>query len=283
MEENIESTPAITVGAAALDSRPQNAGGALVSALLPGAGQFILGEKIKGAVFLSLFAIWNLLFFPPVRLPRLYWGWLFLVLSGIILTIVSGCLALRSKKEERSPGSWIWLAGILPLGLVIPLLLQSMLVRAGGFEPFYIPSESMEPTIHLGDTLMADMRFYPHYQPADGDIIIFKSPNTPGVKMVKRLIAKGGDTIMSVDGQVTLNGKVLEENYAEHTGNPPDDLMNFGPLKIPPHKLFFMGDNRDLSLDSRTQEFGLVDESAILGKPLYIIRPGRDRSGERIH
>jgi signal peptidase I len=85
---------------------------------------------------------------------------------------------------------------------------------------------------------------------------------------------------MSLHGNVSLNGTDLNESYVEHTGEPTDDLMNFGPLTIPPHKLFFMGDNRDLSLDSRMPEFGLIDESAVLGKALYIVTPAHDRSGE---
>jgi signal peptidase I len=103
------------------------------------------------------------------------------------------------------------------------------------------------------------------------------------VILVKRLIAKGGDTITSIHGDVSLNGVALNESYVQHTDDPTDELMNFGPLTIPPHKLFVMGDNRDISLDSRMPEFGLVDESAILGKPLYIITPAHDRSGERLH
>jgi len=88
---------------------------------------------------------------------------------------------------------------------------------------------------------------------------------------------------MSLHGNVALNGADLSENYVEHTGEVTGDLMNFGPVTIPAHKLFVMGDNRDISLDSRTAEFGLIDESAILGKALYIVAPGHDRSGERLY
>jgi len=156
-------------------------------------------------------------------------------------------------------------------------------MMSSGFETFRVPSESMEPTIQNGDKIVADMRFCRHHRLADGDLVLFRSPETPGVIMVKRLIAKGGETILSIDGNVSINGKHLEEPYVEHTGPPSDGLMNFGPLTIPPHKLFFMGDNRDVSLDSRTPDFGLIDESSILGKPLYVYSTAHNRAGERLH
>jgi len=264
------------------DPKPHNAGAALVSALIPGAGQFMLGEKLAGVVFFALDAVWAMLFLA-FRLPRFYPGWWFVILSGLVLTIVASCQALRSRSEGRPPGHWIWLLGTLPLALISMILFHTILLRAGGFRAFHIPSTSMERTIQEGDVIMADMHFYRHHQPADGEIILMKSPNSPGVTVIKRLIAKGGDTIMSLDGKVSLNGADLNESYVEHTGEPTDDLMNFGPLTIPPHKLFFMGDNRDISLDSRTPEFGLIDESAILGKALYIVAPGHDRAGQRLH
>jgi signal peptidase I len=242
----------------------------------------MLRGTVAGVVYLVLSALWVLLFFPPFRLPRFSPGWISLILGGMLFTIVASCHALRSKSEGRRPGHWIWLLGTLPLAIVTPLVLQGIFLRVSGFRPFHIPSTSMERTIQQGDLLMADMRFYRHHPPTDGEIIIFKSPETPGIILVKRLIAKGGDTIMSLHGTVSVNGVVLGEPYVEHTGDAPDELMNFGPLTVPQHKLFFMGDNRDISLDSRMAEFGLVDESAILGKALYIISPGHDRSGERL-
>lgn len=283
MDESSQPDSPGTTAEVPVRSRPQTPGAALVSAIVPGVGQFMLGDMLKGYTFLALTVIWCLCFFAPFRLPRFYFGWVSLILSGMLLAIVASSQALRSRLAGSRPGGWIWLLGTLPLALIVPLFFQAVFLRAGGFKTFSIPSTSMERTVQEGDLLMADMRFYRHHQPADGEIILFKSPETPGVILVKRLIARGGDTIMSVHGQVSLNGTELSEPYAQHTGDPTDELMNFGPLTIPPHKLFVMGDNRDISLDSRMPEFGLVDESTILGKPLYIIAPSHDRSGERLH
>jgi signal peptidase I len=282
MEESVESKPALPATESSLPSRPPNTAAAFVSAIVPGVGQFMLREIVAGAVYLVLFALWVLLFFPPFRLPRSSPGWISLILGGLLISILASCHALRSQSEGRHPSRWIWLLGTLPIAVVTPLVLQGIFLRFGGFRPFHIPSTSMERTIQQGDLVMADMWFYRHRPPTDGEIILFKSPETPGIILVKRLIANGGDTIMSLHGTVSVNGVALSEPYVEHTGDAPDELMSFGPLTVPQHKLFFMGDNRDVSLDSRMPEFGLVDESAILGKPLYIITPGHDRAGERL-
>lgn len=126
-----------------------------------------------------------------------------------------------------------------------------------------------------GDSILVDMRYFEHHHPHDGDVVVMKSPRERGVIVIKRIAAAGGDSVQSANNQISLNGKALEEPYVTHVGNAPEQLMNFGPEQIPLHKLFVMGDNRDVSLDSRMAEFGLADESALLGKVLYIVRPGR--------
>ena len=122
---------------------------------------------------------------------------------------------------------------------------------------------------------MTDAHAYRHMQPAHESIIVFNRPNERGVLVIKRVIAIGSDTIRSVNGQIYLNDKILNEPYVSHTGGATDDMMNFGPIKIPPGKLFVMGDDRDISLDSREVGFGLVDDSDVIGGALYVFSAGK--------
>jgi len=81
------------------------------------------------------------------------------------------------------------------------------------------------------------------------------------------------------DGAIIVNGNRMEEAYIQHLGNPPAQLNEFGPVNIPPGKLFVMGDNRDVSFDSRMPEFGLVDEQSVAGRALYIVGSTSQRDG----
>ena len=94
-----------------------------------------------------------------------------------------------------------------------------------------------------------------------------------GKPLVKRVIAKGGDTI-SIDyaqGVVTVNGEVLQEDYiAEPTYLGYD--IEF-PYTVPEGTVFVMGDNRNASLDSRSSYVGCIDERDILGNVLLCFLP----------
>jgi len=137
----------------------------------------------------------------------------------------------------------------------------------------------MQPTINLGDRLIADMHFYRHEKPRRGDVVIFRRDN---LWVMKRVICAGGCTVEGRNEAVLVDGKPLSESYVVHTGEqlPAPELVNFGPIHVPSGKIFVIGDNRDVSLDSRT--FGPIDVSTVVGKPLYIVRPLR-RKGIVIH
>jgi len=138
----------------------------------------------------------------------------------------------------------------------------------------------MENTISRGDHIVADLRHFRNSGPQMGDLVIVQKE---GLQIVKRVIAIGESTVEGKNGRVYVDGEALEEPYVVHTGNPALQLTQFGPVRVPKGMLFLMGDNRDVSYDSRMPQFGLVDQSTIVGKPLYIYRSDKDRSGTYLH
>lgn len=251
---------------------------ALFSALVPGAGQLLLGQRRKG-ISLLLILVALLIGFWPLRLLRFYGGFVLLYCGWIVLYLYAACSAqlARTIPTNFRPSKW-WLAVILPATILTLSLLGQAVTRASGFRSFTVPSTSMERTVLQGDHIVADMLYYRSRRPARRDLIVFLKDRT---FFVKRVIAVGGDSIQGSNGVIFLRGKEQDEPYVEHTATQgPDWLKNFGPVVIPNGKCFVMGDNRDVSLDSRSAAFGLVGDSSIVGKPLYIF--GSDRAGRGI-
>lgn len=168
------------------------------------------------------------------------------------------------------------------LKVVVCALFIALIIRSFIIQPYYIPSESMLNTLHVGDRLFVTKFSYGIHlpfinkeiistgEPQHGDIIVFPFPLDPSVDFVKRVVAVQGDTIEIRNKQLYRNGQPVEEPYKIHS----DPLIvntyrdNFGPVQVPEGKVFAMGDNRDNSKDSR--EWGFVDKSTIRGKALLI-------------
>jgi len=135
----------------------------------------------------------------------------------------------------------------------------------------------------------------PYRQIRHGDIVVFLSPAEPGLYVVKRIIGVPGDRIHLRDGVVYRNGEKLDEPYVIHqpgeTDNPyrdnfpavpPSELNSVTPdwelalpqhiegedLVVPPNSYFGMGDNRDVSLDSRF--WGFIPQGNVIGRPMFI-------------
>lgn len=126
----------------------------------------------------------------------------------------------------------------------------------------------MEPTFFAGDKFVIDELYYRHQPPHRGDLVFMRFED---VVTVKRIIAIPGDTIRGENRAVYLNGKLLVESYIQHKlrTSGADWLDTFGPVAVPSGKYFVIGDNRDISLDSRKPEYGLLDDRSIVGEPLY--------------
>lgn len=157
---------------------------------------------------------------------------------------------------------------------------------------FYIPSGSMENTLLIGDHLfvnryifgprptMLEKTLLPGREVQRGDIVIFRSPETPKLDLVKRCIGLAGDRLNMVNKQLFVNGKPVDDDaYVIHRdekvypatgpyGQYSTGRDNWGPVTVPEDHLFCMGDNRDESLDSRA--WGNVPLKLIKGRAVMV-------------
>ena len=164
--------------------------------------------------------------------------------------------------------------------VVLTLVLRVFVVQA-----FRIPSESMVPTLLVGDFLFVNKFEYgakvpfTHFRlpgitrPHPGDVIVFQYPQDPSRDYIKRCVATGGQTVEVKDKNLYVEGRPREEPYVQHSDavvRPAsiDPRDNFGPYTVPPGNLFMMGDNRDNSNDSRY--WGPVDFDLVRGKAMFI-------------
>jgi len=203
--------------------------------------------------------------------------------------------AKSGEKHEETTSEFIAsLASVLVVGLfIITFCLQA----------FEIPSSSMENTLLIGDHVFVDrvllapktswFPIIPYRQVQHGDIVVFLSPAEAGLYVVKRIIGTPGDHIHLRDGVVYRNGQALAEPYVVHNGTVDAYRDNFpaismiegasvtpewqltirqhlqdGDLVVPPDSYFAMGDNRDVSYDSRY--WGFIPRENVIGRPMFI-------------
>jgi signal peptidase I len=192
------------------------------------------------------------------------------------------------SKQKTTRGSLFELVTIVAVALGLALGIQAFLVK-----PFRIPSESMVPTLDIGQRVLVDRVSFRFGDPGRGDIVVFKPPAgadsnvcgvehssetacpapTPGrsdTNFIKRVVAVPGDRLRVIDGAVYINGQRQNESYARLDStcgicNLPE------PIRIPKDHYFMMGDNRGASADSR--EWGPVPKEWIIGKAFMTYWP----------
>ncbi|MGH8924834.1 MAG: signal peptidase I [Acidimicrobiia bacterium] len=176
---------------------------------------------------------------------------------------------------------------LLLVAITIAVIIKTFLIQ-----PFYIPSDSMVPTIIENDRVMVSKLSYQVGRPQRGDIVVFISPfnhdieeesfgeavlrhivESVGIRtasaddLIKRVVAIAGDEVSVREGYLHLNGARVEEPYLLDPGIMPD----FGPVMVPPESVFVMGDNRLVSYDSR--RFGAIPMDRVLGEAVVRIWP----------
>lgn len=151
---------------------------------------------------------------------------------------------------------------------IIGALVIAILVNKFIFYKVYIPSESMEPTLNVGDQLFVS-KIYNLDKIKRGDILVFRS-NELDDTLIKRVIGLPGDRVCINDGVVSVNGQVLNESYIDNHSN------NYGEYEVPAGKYFFLGDNRSDSFDSSRWNNPYIDESDIISKAIVKVYPFDD-------
>ena len=156
----------------------------------------------------------------------------------------------------------------------------AFLIRTFIIQSFVIPSGSMENTLLVGDFLLANKfiygvtipgithKLFSLRTPRRGEVVIFKYPLDPSQEYIKRVVGLPGDEITIRDKQVYVNGTLSINPHEIHTDTQIRPISldirdNFGPIKVPEHSYFVMGDNRDNSYDSRF--WGYVPDTGIVG------------------
>jgi len=197
---------------------------------------------------------------------------------------------------------------------IFEVLAIVLVIRILIFEPFYIPSGSMNATLLEGDYVFATKYDYgysnfsipfspniisgrwPNWKPERGDIVIFRPPHHMNIRYIKRLIGFPGDRIQMIGGVLHINGKMVNTTYIgkhklseggkireynEYQEKLPDGKVynilldptswrrNTKVFEVPPGHYFFLGDNRDNSLDSR-YTLGYVPEENLIAKAKII-------------
>jgi signal peptidase I len=183
-------------------------------------------------------------------------------------------------------------------------------IRETLLEAFRVPAASVYPTIVPNDRILANKLAYKNKDPKRGDLIVFLNPEDRRQNYIKRVIAIAGDTFEIKDGQLYINdeqlqrqklaqssldnikvevngepldGDVFEENngdaqYKIFLAGPPHNQasITFAKMTVPEHHCFVLGDNRNLSHDSR--HFGPVPLATIIGRADYLYWPAQDWS-----
>jgi signal peptidase I len=202
----------------------------------------------------------------------------------------------KEKDQERGGGAAEW-AKSIAIALALFLFLRTFIVQT-----FVITSGSMEDTLLVGDMLVVNrlgigsrvpgtgFRIPGYSEPRLGDVLVFDPPHEETLKLIKRLVGMPGDTLEMRSRALYRNGQLVEEPFVVHSGNPDEnhpwmewqkDYLadsvdprtyspsrdTWGPLVLPEDRYFMLGDNRELSLDSRY--WGLLEGWRLEGRAVF--------------
>jgi signal peptidase I len=285
-----------------------------LSLIMPGLGQIYCGKLARGLVFtflnllplpvtIGLFAMSTSSLLMPAIIAMI-------LLAGLIQLIAiidSACLAHNAKeyklKDYNKPVVYVLLLVLITTGSVG----SAFYLREQLLEAFRVPVASNYPTILPGDRFIANKIAYKSIDPKKGDLIVFANPEDRRINYIKRIVAVAGETVEIKNGEVYINDQKLTRQklpestldnirikirgeelkgdvYEETNGSAKHKIFmaerktpgDFAKITVPKHHCFVLGDNRNLSQDSR--HFGPVLLATVKGRADYLYFPAKDWS-----
>ncbi|HEY6200886.1 MAG TPA: signal peptidase I [Candidatus Binatia bacterium] len=252
----------------------------------PGAGQIYNGELNKGVWFLILWSaagFASVLFF--LKFPHAPLNIATPILFSSVLGIYILVDAVRTARQKRSTyklqpfNRWYVYVIMIFVSSAVLSITSNVLMRAGA-----IPSDSMMPTLQIGDKVLVNLTSYGVRDPVRrvclalcgsptrGDVIVFIFPEDRTKNLLKRVIAVGGDTVEIRNKKVYIDGQAVDDPHAFFDSEESAEKIlvqdNYGAKKVPASHVFVLGDNRDKSYDSRF--WGFVDVADVKGKAAVI-------------
>ena len=154
------------------------------------------------------------------------------------------------------------------LKIVIIALLIVVPIRYFLFQPFFVRGQSMEPVFENGDYLIIDEISYRFRSPQRGEVVVFKYPQNPSQRYIKRIVGLPGETIAIEAGSIIIfnqeGNQILDESdYLPASRQTPGDIR----VSLDEDEYFVLGDNRVSSADSR--RWGSLPKENIVGRVLF--------------
>jgi signal peptidase I len=201
--------------------------------------------------------------------------------------------AVADSDKKATRAQW-WVSELVSLAIVLAAVTAG---RSSLADHYYVPSGSMQYTLMDHDRVFVNKMAYGFRipltkidifgssTPTRGEIAVFDSPQDGKTRLIKRIVAIGGDQVSVVDGQLSINGQALGDRTVEHFGDREAKLnLTFNPTynhgggpnfegTVPPGMVLAMGDHRGNSNDGRA--FGFFDERELFGRAVAIYHRGQ--------
>jgi signal peptidase I len=161
----------------------------------------------------------------------------------------------NNKKAKNETIEWI---KSIATAVVIAILIKTFI-----FNTTYVLGNSMYPTLHEKDRLFANKVSLYFHGPSRGDVIVLKAPDAPDKDYIKRVIGVAGDVVEIKDGEVYVNGDMLEESYI--SSNAYTHVYDENIWEVPEGSVFVLGDNRDEGASKDSRYFGCIPIKSIKG------------------